>query len=208
MLQELQGSFWYQNSWQHTYLAQAFTGTPLPEDRLRVPDMYSDVLYQPWRCATAPLRKTWLSTHNIPRESGLSAEAFRARFEAANRPVIIADGVSVLAGWQPACQLTSRNGQRSADDRPVLQAADWPAVQKWSQDHLQACYGSRATVVGDMDMPLANYLQYLQHSADEMPLYLFDKAFTRAAPGLEPDFQASTPCPHLRARCFVATAPS
>ena len=73
----------------------------------------------------------------------------------------------------------------------TTQAAEWPAVHKWTRSHLEASYGRNATVVGDMDMQLTHYMQYMDHTTDEMPLYLFDKAFIRAAPALEPDFQAS-----------------
>ena len=92
-MQELQGQFWYRGSWQQTYLAHAFPGIQLPKDKLRVQDMYSDLLYQSWRCASAPLRKGWLSAQTIPRAYGLSAEEFQSQFEAANCPVIITDGV-------------------------------------------------------------------------------------------------------------------
>lgn len=55
--------------------------------------MYSDLLYQPHRCATAPLLDSWLGEGNVPRVQGLSVQAFQARFEVPNQPVILTDVV-------------------------------------------------------------------------------------------------------------------
>ena len=69
-----------------------------------------------------------------------------------------------------------------------MQAADWPALHKWTAAHLAASYSARSTAVGDMPMALPDWLQYLRSSRDDMPLYLFDKGFCEAAPSLAPDF--------------------
>ena len=74
----------------------------------------------------------------------------------------------------------------------MLQAAAWPALREWSSQHLAASYGSAPTLVGDMPMALPDWLQYLRTSQDDMPLYLFDKAFCESAPSLAADFQVGS----------------
>lgn len=61
---------------------------------LRVEDFYSDLLYQPWYCATTPIRPEWLQRDNLERRKGLSMDDFQKEFELPNRPVVISDAVS------------------------------------------------------------------------------------------------------------------
>lgn len=66
---------------------------------LRVRGMFSDLLYQPWHCATVPLRQEWLSRESLPRRAGLSLQQFQTEYEAPNHPVVLTDGVRPPAGF-------------------------------------------------------------------------------------------------------------
>ncbi len=61
--------------------------------------MFSDLLYQPWHCATVPLRQEWLSRESLPRRAGLSLQQFQTEYEAPNHPVVLTDGVRPPAGF-------------------------------------------------------------------------------------------------------------
>ncbi|KIY99244.1 F-box protein [Monoraphidium neglectum] len=126
---------------------------------LAVRGLYSDLLYRPWLCATAELLPEWLEVENVDRRADLSLEEFRERYEAPNRPVIITDA-----------------------------AGRWPAVKKWTRQHLLQAFAGREVIVGNAAMRLAPYLAYADNNTDEMPLYMFDKAFALAAPQLARDY--------------------
>ncbi len=123
--QEFEGSFKYQTSWQHTYLAAARLVEPkkqVSHAPLKVQGFYSDLLYQPWFCATTPIREEWLQRDNLERRSGLSIADFRQHFELPNRPVVLSDAVST-----PSC-CTSGNGavlNRAANVMLVSDAAEF-----------------------------------------------------------------------------------
>ncbi|KXZ56047.1 hypothetical protein GPECTOR_2g1599 [Gonium pectorale] len=126
---------------------------------LRVKGFYSDLLYQPWFCATLEPPADWLEIDNIDRRSGLTPEQFRAEYGAPNRPVILTDAM-----------------------------ARWPAMAKWSNDYLAGVFGDRDVIVGNMPMPFSTYRSYCAANRDEQPLYLFDKRFAAVAPSLEADY--------------------
>ncbi|GIL98133.1 hypothetical protein Vretimale_3593, partial [Volvox reticuliferus] len=130
-----------------------------PQRYLCVHGFYSDLLYQPWFCATLKLPHDWLAVDNIDRRSGLTAEQFRREYEIPNRPVILTDVMS-----------------------------SWPAMAKWSRGYFAEVFGSREVIVGNMPMPFTTYLSYCSSNRDEMPLYLFDKHFVAVAPSLESDY--------------------
>ena len=54
---------------------------------------YSDLLYQPWFCATTPLRPEWLERDTLERRTGLSVPDFQRLYERPNRPVVLTDVV-------------------------------------------------------------------------------------------------------------------
>lgn len=109
VLLQHQGDWDFTGTWRATYLhrqgictkhpagSEHPASTPchcmLASRGLRVHGMYSDLLYQPHRCATAPLREEWLAEGNVPRVQGLSVDAFRQQYEVPNRPVILTDVV-------------------------------------------------------------------------------------------------------------------
>ncbi|KAL6756934.1 JmjC protein [Haematococcus lacustris] len=127
---------------------------------IKVDDFYSDLLYQPWHCATSPLPPHWLDKDNVDRRQGLTAQQFREQYEETNRPVVLSDG-----------------------------AADWPALRKWTPSFLQQAFREHAVIAGSFDVTMATYLAYAATTWDEMPLYLFDKRFMEACPALGQDFQ-------------------
>jgi hypothetical protein len=43
--------------------------------------LYSDRLFQPWFCASQPMREEWLQLDNVARASNISVEDFKTRFE-------------------------------------------------------------------------------------------------------------------------------
>ena len=94
-VQQFEGGFSFKGTWKATYLSLVVPGyIPPRRPPLKVRDFYSDLLYQPYFCATVPLRDEWLGNNNVERRSGLSLEQFRAKYEKPNRPVIITDVVS------------------------------------------------------------------------------------------------------------------
>lgn len=134
--------------------------------------LYSDLLHRPWLCATMEMPPEWLEVETVDRRAGLSVEEFEARYERPNVPVILTDV-----------------------------AAAWPARTKWTRAYLLQAFAGRAVIVGNAPMRLAPYLAYADANADEMPLYLFDKAFALAAPQLAADY--SVP-PHFADDLFAA----
>lgn len=63
-----QTSFSWNGSWRETYLASHLGSPPKARaGRLKVGDFYSDMLYQPWFCATLELFPEWLEVDNVDR---------------------------------------------------------------------------------------------------------------------------------------------
>lgn len=97
MMQEMEGSFHYRGSWRETYITSK--GLVLSDSKQRftsltIQHLYSDLLYQPWYCATLPIQPEWLERDNLERRSNLSAADFRRLFEIPNIPVVITDQVT------------------------------------------------------------------------------------------------------------------
>ena len=53
----------------------------------------------------------------------------------------------------------------------------WPIQQKWCQDSLLEQYGDVIFRAEAVDWPLKTYIKYMNNTADESPLYLFDRSF-------------------------------
>ena len=99
-LQALQGNFQYSDTWRHTYItSRGLSSQQQGPSSLHIQHFYSDLLYQPWHCATTPLRSQWLERDTLERRSRLSAADFRELFEAPNKPVVITDQVSLRAPY-------------------------------------------------------------------------------------------------------------
>ena len=154
---------WRASASQRQKKKQRVEGSGGCEDRLRVSGFYSDLLYQPWRCATIDLDSHgWLEVDNIERVSALSCstDEFKKRFEVPNRPVVITDLVN-----------------------------KWPALNKWTPDYLEKAFQGKDIIAGNYLMSYETYLTYQSNQVDEMPLYLFDKTFLDTAPNLAHDFE-------------------
>jgi hypothetical protein len=59
-----------------------------------VQGIYSDLLYQPWLCATIKLSEKWLKVDNIDRRQGMTVSDFVTQYERPNMPVVITDAIS------------------------------------------------------------------------------------------------------------------
>lgn len=107
--ESLESHWRFERSWQHTFLrATHKVGKLQKRTPLQIKGFYSDLLYQPWHCSTAPLRKSWLKQDTIDRRADLSVEDFKTQYELPNRPVIIQHAVSVLLSdpLMQACSIT------------------------------------------------------------------------------------------------------
>ena len=102
--QELQGNFQYNGTWRHTYIAsRGLSSQETGHSSLHIQHFYSDLLYQPWHCATMPLQQEWLKRDNLERRSKLSAADFRELYEAPNKPVILTDQVNSWVHYLYGC---------------------------------------------------------------------------------------------------------
>jgi hypothetical protein len=93
------------------------------------------------------------------RRSGLSLEQFRQEYELPNKPVVLTDVVT-----------------------------QWPAQKKWSNKYLRKAFAGGNVIVGNAPMAIDTFLAYQADTADEMPLYLFDKTFCDTAPQLAQEY--------------------
>jgi len=169
-LDAMQGALDYQHSWKDTYVMQRWRqqcalndrqGVPHPEQpprhqALQVRNLFSDMLFQPFLCASLDLQYVG-QIENIHRRSRLSLEEFVTEYESMNRPVIITDVVT-----------------------------EWPAFkqQLWSKANLERQYGDLVFKTGRWQMPMRSYLQYCSQTMEESPIYLFDNEYGETAPAM------------------------
>ncbi len=103
VINEFEGRFSWGGTWKETYARTKHLGschgvdTPGGPDckPLKVEGFYSDLLYQPWFCATMELLPEWIEEENIERRMNLSVEEFLEHFERPNKPVVITDAASM-----------------------------------------------------------------------------------------------------------------
>lgn len=139
ILQKHGGSFRFSGSWQETYLRQSGLagGAAAVRHPLAVKGFYSDLLYQPWFCATTELQEEWLENDTIPRRAAacLSLAQFRAEYEVPNRPVIITGLVgarltAVASVWHnpPPLSVPLKSGHHHGNKsgcRPAWVSGSW-----------------------------------------------------------------------------------
>ena len=154
-------SWLYEKTWKMTYVrtmhaqqSENVTGSCIVVDHF-----YSDLLHQPWFCATLDIDESWITVDTIERRSNLTLEEFQQSYEDLNRPVIVTDVVPT-----------------------------WEAYENWSRDELMTAFKDTTVVVGDAPMRFDAYVKYCDEQQDENPLYMFDKHFCRKAPKLEKDY--------------------
>lgn len=172
-IQEFEGRFQFQATWKDTYVHM--TQQPAPrerrmkradgqptgirqERRLNVNNFYSDVLYQGHLCAMHPIPPRWLSG-NLPRRHGLTPVQFRRDFEEANEPVVLVDDPSVRY-----------------------------ACKHWTKEYIFSKLQGKSAIAGDMEMLADDFFAYMEHTHDDMPLYLFDKRFAERCPDLAREY--------------------
>jgi hypothetical protein len=160
------GDVRFRGGWRPTF-ARRLRGRSAREDEEPLPlparvdcsGVYSDLLWAPHLCATAPLAARWLGAPDtVPRADSLSLQDFVARFEEPNIPV-------VLTGWHPGWSGTE-------------ECVEWAS-------RAEACAGDARVFAGGYGFSLRDYLAYAQRvRADDAPLYLFDREVLAAAPDL------------------------
>ena len=67
---------------------------------------------------------------------------------------------------------------------PSLTPHGAPTHRMWSRETLTSSRGDTAFTVGGYEMRLSDFWSYCDRSSDDLPLYLFDKAFAEKAPEL------------------------
>jgi hypothetical protein len=154
----------------------------MPADGIRVPELCSDVLYQPHLCA-APLDHYFMATstsgnralENLLRveASKMDANTFAERFGRTSIPVVLTGLMDSWVGFQPDSE--SSRARTSDDSVGSLEEAE-----------------KQVEVDGP---PLSVYARYCQSveraltgmgcsfQVDESPLYLFDSEFVRRTGG-------------------------
>eukprot|EP00802_Teleaulax_amphioxeia_P005967 Tamp_05971.p1 GENE.Tamp_05971~~Tamp_05971.p1 ORF type:complete len:538 (+),score=107.72 Tamp_05971:33-1616(+) len=153
------GNFEFTDNWKDTFGCTFLKQDYVPHVPRKFVGVYSDLLFQPWLCASLGICPEWLDRCNIDRRSNLSVEDFVQEYEKPNRPVIITDVVT-----------------------------KWPAMHKWSPEFLQSRYAGVKFAVGAVEMELDAFLRYAASVQEERPLYLFDKHFGEKCPELANDY--------------------
>lgn len=116
---------------------------------MRCDNVFSDVLYRPFLCAHTSLVPY---TTNIPQENAIS------RLE----------------------NLSALEFSKHWSDKPFVltkPVREWPVYKSWDTGILLEQYGDIKFRAEAVDWSLETYLGYMYNSADESPLYLFDRSF-------------------------------
>lgn len=111
--------------------------------------LFSDALYRPFQCAHVSVTAY---TKNIPKKN--------------------------LIPRLP--NLSENEFHESWADRPFIltdPVREWPVFNDWSIDYLLQHYGDTPFRAEAVDWPFKVYVDYMNNSLDESPLYLFDRSF-------------------------------
>jgi hypothetical protein len=181
----------------------------MPVDGIRVPDLCSDVLYQPHLCA-APLDHYFMSTstpgnralENLLRmeASDMDANTFAERFGRTSIPVVLTGLMDSWVGFQldseSSRDRTSGDSVGSPEEAEKQVKVDAPApAPRWSLPSLVHRYADVPFRAEAVLAPLSIYARYCQSveraltgvgissQVDESPLYLFDSEFVRRTGG-------------------------
>jgi len=185
--------FWY--SWKDTYvhhfnkgmknrLVKGIESTVMkgsgtwPHMPITMQGVYSDVLYRPWLCRNFPLPA--LCANNVPVEEyqTLTTERFLRDYEEKNLPVVVkgaSSSWSALKTWTDTDDLVRRTSD--VIFRATSGAAPLPA-----------------------SFFMESYSRYCSCiTAEEAPLYLFDRTFAQNCPSLHDDYFCALKksCPYL-----------
>jgi hypothetical protein len=117
--------------------------------KIRCENVFSDVLYRPFLCTYTPLSPY---TTNIPR----------------------ANAIPRLEDLSPTEFSENWSDKPFILTRPVR---EWPVYKSWDTDALLEQFGNVKFRAEAVDWSLNTYIQYMNNSSDESPLYLFDRGF-------------------------------
>lgn len=147
-----------EGTWRATYVHSTSSATRRPATcQSTVAKVYSDVLFQNFRCFRAEIEAGWLVHNNMDRVDarGLSVEEFLRCFEQRSRPVIIENAIEA-----------------------------WPATQSWTKETLLDRFGDVCFEVGPCELPLREFWAYADRNLDDVPLFVFCKLFSHRAPSM------------------------
>ncbi|RLN65834.1 hypothetical protein BBJ28_00012399 [Nothophytophthora sp. Chile5] len=165
VLEEMEGQFDPKATWKKTYIATRCSekGTKYPAfgAPIRVQGVYSDLLFQSFYCAAAPIEESWVAVENIERRSAkdMTLTDFKRDFEGPNVPVIITEAIDA-----------------------------WPAMQNWTDDYLSKACTGQTFYAGGFQFTMEKYLEYACALVDDQPLFIFDKEFAVKVPQLAQDY--------------------
>ena len=136
-------------SWQGTWRSTFLSQPSNKEPKVDCSNLYSDVLHRPFFCASVSLDQY---AKNIPRANELP------RLD----------------------DMTFEDFQSTWVNQPFMltkTVKQWPIFRDWTKESLLEKYADVRFRAEAVDWPLKTYVDYLNDSRDESPLYLFDRAF-------------------------------
>lgn len=160
VLEEMEGNFQAEETWKDSFIATKCNGKRKRKP-IAVKGFYSDLLFQSFYCAAAPIEESWIAVETIDRRSAteLTLEDFKRDYEMGNRPLIITEAIH-----------------------------KWPAIEKWTDEYLvKACEG-QTFYAGGYQVSMDKYLHYSRTLVDDQPLFIFDKNFATNVPMLAADY--------------------
>lgn len=138
-------------TWQGTWRSTYLSQDSSREPRIDCSNLFSDVLHRPFFCANVDLHHY---AEDIPKQNEIARLKDLSHADFAEK-------------WY---------GQPFILTEPVKQ---WPVYKTWSTDRLVEQYAEVPFRAEAVDWPLKTYVEYMNNSRDESPLYLFDRAFTQ-----------------------------
>ncbi|KAE9354812.1 F-box protein [Phytophthora fragariae] len=161
VLEEMEANFEPKPTWKATYLKTKYGEKMKVGAPIRVQGVYSDLLFQSFYCAAAPIEDAWLAVENIERRSAknMTVADFKRDFEGPNVPVIIMDAID-----------------------------DWAAMDKWTDEYLGEVCKGKTFYAGGFQFAMDKYFNYARTLLDDQPLFVFDKEFAAKVPQLGADY--------------------
>ncbi|CAK4031376.1 F-box domain-containing [Lecanosticta acicola] len=136
-------------TWQRTWRSTYLSQPSSREPRVDCSNLFSDVLHRPFFCAHVPLHPY---AQDIPRKNEIPRLPDLSYEEFA-------------ADWYHQPFILTEPVKR------------WPVYKTWSTDVLLEKYADVRFRAEAVDWPLKTYIEYMNNSQEESPLYLFDRAF-------------------------------
>ena len=172
VLEEYGGHFHFHSTWRETFLLSIAKSRGLSSlelsPLLNVAGLYSDYLFQLWRCASADLEQ-WTTVDNVDRRSDLTLEEFVEQYERPGKPVIL---TGIVPKW--------------------LAFSGEQAERTWTCENFLKRFGDVSFKAGAVEMTLHEYWNYARQTQEESPIYLFDNEFIEKAPPLGEEYQVES----------------